>query len=326
MKKLKYIISVVGIFAIFGGVIAALILFGGQKKSNRVVVTIFPIYEIATEILGSDDEITLLQDSGVDLHSYEATAKDIVTISNCELFIFIGGHSDNWIGDVIRSANNVNLKTLELISCVKTLEDSDENIVQPSPNHTHDEHYDHDHDDHNHADEHIWMSLKNMVSMTHAVLDNLLLVYPEREVILKDNAESYINKLESLHERYQNEIAGATKSLLIADRFPFRYLTFDYGIGYHAAFSGCSAETEASPSTITSLIETLNNAQLHHVLVLETSDKKLAETIIDGCNHPHNIEILVIHSCQGVTKKDLGKLSYLDIMENNLENIKKALY
>ncbi len=322
MKKFKTIISIITLFAVVVGLISGLLIFAGQKKSNRVVVTIFPIYEIAREIMGNDEEITLLQTGGVDLHNYIPTANDIVTISKCELFIFIGGNSDNWVEDIIRSASNVNLKTLELLSQVETLEESNENIVQPNPNHIHGDEEEHDIV---HADEHIWMSLKNMMTMTEIVLESLLLVYPERSVILQENANNYISKLGNLHFRYEEEIGGSTKSLLVADRFPFRYLTYDYGIGYHAAFSSCSAEIEASPSTITSLIETVNNSNLNYIIVLESSNNSLAETVISGCNHPHNVEILILHSCQSIDADNLGKITFLDIMENNLTNLKKAL-
>lgn len=323
MNVFKKTVSIITLFAVVAGIIVGLLIFGGQKKSNRVVVTIFPIYEIAREIMGNDEEITLLQKNGVDLHNYNPTANDIVTISKCELFIFVGGSSDSWVADIIRSANNVNLKTLELISKVPTLEESTENIVQPNPVHENDG-SDGEHD-HNHADEHIWMSLKNMMIMTEEVLQSLLLVYPERSVILRENADNYIAKLEGLHSLFESEVKGKAKSLLIADRFPFRYLTYDYGIGYHAAFSGCSSETEASTATITQLIETVNTSSLNYIIVLETSKIDLAETIISGCDHPNEMEILMLHSCQSVEPKNLGKLTYLDIMEHNLANLKKAL-
>lgn len=302
-----------GIFCIF---------YFAKKDSNaKIVTTIFPIYDICREIMGSSDDILLLEDNGVDLHSYQPTAQDITAISKSELFIFIGGESDDWVGDVIRSANNVNLKTLSLIEEIEKLEENHDGIIQ-------EEEHEHEHEEgeeHSEYDEHIWLSIKNAIQITKSITSSLSLVYPEKAEIFKINSEEYINKLLALDLEYTEYCANKEKTLVIADRFPFLYLVNDYNIKYCAAFSGCSAETEASTETIATLISKVNELECDYILVLETSDQSIARSIIADKSCRTGVEILVINSCQSVSSNKIDSTSYLDIMKNNLENFKKAL-
>lgn len=302
-----------GIFCIF---------YFAKKDSNaKIVTTIFPIYDICREIMGSSDDILLLEDNGVDLHSYQPTAQDITAISKSELFIFIGGESDDWVGDIIRSANNVNLKTLSLIEEIEKLEENHDGIIQ-------EEEHEHEHEEgeeHSEYDEHIWLSIKNAIQITKSITSSLSLVYPEKAEIFKINSEEYINKLLALDLEYTEYCANKEKTLVIADRFPFLYLVNDYNIKYCAAFSGCSAETEASTETIATLISKVNELECDYILVLETSDQSIARSIIADKSCRTGVEILVINSCQSVSSNKIDSTSYLDIMKNNLENFKKAL-
>lgn len=318
MKKFKVILSIFALIILIGSGVFCVFHFAKKDANAKIVTTIFPIYDICREIMGSSEEILLLEDTGSDMHSYQPTAQDITSISKSELFIFIGGESDNWVENVIKSANNVNLKTLSLMEEVEKLEESEEGIVQDD--HTH---------EHNHEeteyDEHIWLSIKNAIKMTTAISNSLSLVYPEKQELFKVNAEEYIKKLQSLENDYSVYCKDKEKEIIIADRFPFRYLTNDYNINYTAAFSGCSAETEASTETIAKLINKVNLLDLDYILVLETSDQSIAKSIISDKSCKLGVTILVVNSCQSIRMKDVESLSYLDIMTKNLENFKKAL-
>ena len=117
-----------------------------------------------------------------------------------------------------------------------------------------------------------------------------------------------------------------SKTVLFGDRFPFLYLMEDYGLSYYAAFSGCSAETEASFDTITFLAEKLDAYDLPCVFVLENSDGKLANTIISSSKRQSGT-VVNMHAMQSVTKKDIDDgTTYLGLMKQNLEALKKAIY
>ena len=116
------------------------------------------------------------------------------------------------------------------------------------------------------------------------------------------------------------------KTLLFGDRFPFRYLTEDYGLTYYAAFVGCSAETEASFSTITFLAGKLDELALPAVLTIEGSDGKLAQTIFKTAAPNSLRQILSLNSLQSVTKADIDAgATYLGIMTDNLDVLRVAL-
>lgn len=308
--------------------IFSIVYFSHKDKEGKVVVTIFPIYDICREILGSEEEIVMLQDNGSDMHSYQATAGDIVTISKAELFIMIGGESDDWVGDVIRSSNNVNLDTLSLMDIVNKVEESDENISEGGHDHNHGEGEGHD-DDHEDEDieydEHIWLSVKNMIVATEGIRDELLKIFPERTEIIRENSTRYLGELQSLEEAYSDALFDSNAFYLVADRFPFIYLMSDYGLSYHAAFSGCSAETEASAETMAELKDKVDSKNLKCIYITETSDGSIAEMVKNSSVNSDEIEILVLNSCQSVSRNDLDKISYIDIMLDNLTKLKKGV-
>lgn len=300
-----------------GSVVFSVAYFTKKDTDAKVVTTIFPIYDICREIMGDSEDIVLLESNGSDLHNYSPTSHDIATISKSELFIYIGGESDEWVDSVLKSTGRTNLKTLALLEKIEKLEESEDGVL--------DSHTDGEHEEVEY-DEHIWLSLKNMIKMVTFVRLSLNEIFPERQKLFEENAEKYIAKLTSLESEYASALQGKTTPLIIADRFPFRYLVNDYNLQYYAVFSGCSAETEASPETIAKLIEKINESDINSVFVLETSDKSIANSALNDtrCNKT-GIEILTINSCQSVALKNLEDTTYLNIMTSNLINLKRAI-
>ena len=85
----------------------------------KVVVTIFPIYDWVLEILGDRAEevnVTLLLDSSVDLHSYQPAAEDLIAVAQADLFIYVGGESDEWVEDALEIGANKDRRTMDLLS------------------------------------------------------------------------------------------------------------------------------------------------------------------------------------------------------------------
>lgn len=324
MKKFKVISSICMIILILSLTIFSIVYFSRKDKEGKVVTTIFPIYDICREILGTDDDLVLLQDSGTDMHSYQTTASDIATLSRAELFIMVGGESDKWAGGVIRSADNVNLSTLSLMDVVNKVEESNENISQSEHDHEHE--HEHEHEEGEVAyDEHIWLSIKNMITATEYISAELIKVFPERTEIIKENSTAYLEELNALESEYNEALSNKETFYLVADRFPFIYLMKDYGLSYHAAFSGCSAETEASAETMSTLINKVNEKNLKYIFITESADGSIAGQVKGASNNSSTIEILTINSCQSVAEKDLENISYLSIMRDNLEKFKRGI-
>ena len=312
---------------------------GAEEKKINIVTTIFPIYDWVREVVGdnaSHVSVTLLLDNGVDLHSYQPTAQDILAISTADLFIYVGGESDEWVEDVLKSAINPDLKAINLLEAMGEDIKMEEIVEGMEHEHDHGDHGEHDHDeseehDHDHehedeADEHVWLSLRNARKLTKAIADRLAEIDPEFADQYQGNASAYIGKLEDLDSRYAETVSNAAyKTILFGDRFPFRYLADDYGLAYYAAFTGCSAESEASFETIAFLAQKTDELGLPAVLTIEHPKTRIAETIVQNTSSKDQ-KILVLDSMQGTTAADIqAGMTYLSVMEANLEVLKEAL-
>ena len=314
MKKLIiYILSVVLMVALFTSCNTNQGNTDIDENKITVVTTVFPVYDWTRNVAGDRCNIIYLDESGTDMHSFEPTANDIITISNADVFIHIGGVSDKWVDSTLSASDNKDIRVLSLIDVTGMLE---EETVDGMQIHEHEE-------DATEYDEHIWLSLKKAVIATDEICSVLSEADKANSSFYKSNADSYKNKLLELDKKYSDCVNNAKrKTLLFADRFPFRYLTEDYGIEYFAAFPGCSAESEASFDTLASLIEKTKNLSLPCILTIENSQVNIAETI----RKQTGAEILSLNSCQSVTKSDIESgLTYLSAMENNLKTISEAL-
>ena len=306
----------------------------------RVVTTIFPEYDWVREILGDkadNAEVTMLLDNGADLHSYQPTADDIVKISECDLFIYVGGESDDWVDDALKNAANKNMKVVNLLEALGDSVKTEEVVEgmqeeEHDPDHDHedaDEHDDakeHDHEEEAEYDEHVWLSLKNAQTLCSAISGVLQQIDPDNKDTYAANASAYIKKLSALDADYQAAVnAAACKTVLFGDRFPFRYLAEDYGLRYYAAFAGCSAESEASFETISFLAGKVDELNLPCVLTIEGVQHKIAETIVRN-TAAKNQKVLTMDSMQSTTSKDVANgTTYLSVMEQNLSVLKEAL-
>ena len=476
----------------------------GKAGKLKVVTTIFPEYDWVRAILGDkvdNAEITMLLDNGVDLHSYQPTADDIVKISDCDLFVYVGGESDGWVENALKNAANRNMKVINLLEVlgdsvkteetvegmqeaehahdhskeVSTFEDHEvqdrslsdwegswqsaypfaldgtlddafaamaeegemtadeyktyyqngyktditnidiagdhiaftyedgkkvgsdykyigyyiqnwstgtkaamyrfeavdrtsgapvyiefnDHMIEPAAaEHFHirmsNESFDaivdpenswptffpadmtgeeicehmegHDHEHEEEADEHVWLSLKNAETLVGAISDALQELDPDNKDTYAANASAYIEKLSALDGAYQSAVDGAArKTVLFGDRFPFRYLADDYGLSYYAAFSGCSAESEASFETVSFLAKKVDELKMPCVLTIEGKNHKLAETIVQS-TAGKNQKVLTMDSMQSTTSEDVANgTTYLSAMEQNLSVLKEAL-
>ena len=302
----------------------------------NIVTTIFPEYDWVREILGDkadNAEITMLLDNGVDLHSYQPTADDIVKISDCDLFIYVGGESDGWVEDALKNATNKDMKFINLLDVLGDKVKNEEVVEgMQEEEHEHEDGEEHEHEDgeeHEHeeeADEHVWLSLKNAEVLVGAISDALQELDPDNKDTYAANTDAYVQKLSALDAEYQTAVDNATcKTVLFGDRFPFRYLVDDYGLNYYAAFVGCSAETEASFETISFLAKKVDELKLPCVLTIEGAQHKIAETIVENTAEK-NQKVLTMDSMQSTTSQDVANgTTYLSVMEKNLSVLKEAL-
>lgn len=310
------------------GVIALVMLFAMNSiavAETSVVATIFPVYDWVREVAGDDVDLTLLLDNGVDLHSYQPTAQDIMKVATCDMFVYVGGESDDWVEDALSEAVNPDMVVVNLVEAMGEdikMEEIVEGMEREEDEHEADAHEDHEDE----ADEHVWLSLRNAQKLVKVLASALGEADPANVERYAANADAYAEKLAALDAEYAAVCEGADyDTLLFGDRFPFRYLTDDYGLKYYAAFSGCSAESEASFETVVFLAGKLEELQLPAVMTIEGSDGRLADTVVQTTG-TRDAKILTLDSMQSTTSEDLKNgATYLGIMQANLEVLKQAL-
>ncbi|MCD8187400.1 MAG: metal ABC transporter substrate-binding protein [Ruminococcus sp.] len=290
-----------------------------------IVTTCFPPYDFARAVTGGDADITMLLCPGAEAHSYEPTPRDIADIQQCDVFIYIGGEGEVWVDEILESFDTEGITIIRLFDFVDPL--CEEEVPGASPNghtHEHDDDEGGEDSDEGEYDEHIWTSPKNAEKCVERIRNALCEAYEEDSAAYDENAAAYMELLAELDSDFTDMAENAPNNLIvIGDKFPFRYLTYDYNLDYLAAFSGCSSESEPGVYTMAFLIEEILEHDIDTVFYLEFSTKKLAEKLCDATG----AEMLPLQSCHNVSKEDFENgVTYIDLMRRNLENLKEALY
>lgn len=294
----------------------------GQKQGSQklqIVAAIFPEYDWVRQIVGDDDsvELTLLVDDGVDPHSFQPAVSNMVTAANCDLLIYGGGESDQWLTKL--EATNPNRETLVLLPLLGAQAHQEE-IVEGMEAHEEDEP-----EGDAETDEHVWLSLRNASLFCQSITDALCRLNPEKADTYRANLAAYQQQLDALDVQYQQAVSAASQhTIVVCDRFPFRYLVEDYNLSYYAAFPGCSAETGASFETVVFLSNKVKELNLSALLVTESSDGRMAKTVAQNAGN-EQMPVLTLNSMQSVSAEQAKALRYLSVMTDNLTVLQQAL-
>lgn len=321
----------VALLAVFACVLPAA-LAGCNKNDDdgiTVLCTIFPEYDWAKQIVnGVTDEngnqiinVKLLGDRGVDMHSYNPSIADIASIAKCDAFVYVGGESDEkWITSAIKSADNSDMVQIRLFDVLEA-----KGMLLCEDEHDH-EGEDHDHEEACEYDEHVWLSIKNAQAIVDALCEKFCALDGANAQKYKQNASEYNAKLAELDKAYESTVKKATyDTLVFGDRFPFAYLLNDYGIKHDAAFSGCSAESEASSETIIRLARKVDELNLPAIIKIDGATHRIAEQIKETTTNKNQV-LIELNSMQSVTKSQIDAgLSYVSVCEQNLTALKTAL-
>ncbi len=279
----------------------------------QIVTTIFPAYDFARQVFGDTAEVTMLLKPGTESHSYDPSARDIVRIGKCDLFIYNGGESDAWVENILKSTENVN--TLRMMSVVEALAEEFSEGME----------HEHDHNDgeSDEYDEHIWTSPKNAAKIVESIKSAAVKLSPENTEAYESAAKDYIDKINALDGKFRTLLEGEERYFVFGDRFPLLYFFREYGLNYYAAFPGCGSETEPSARTIAFLGEKLESADtVPAVFYIELSNHKLADSLAAD----KGLLSYEFHTCHNITADDFSAgESYISLMERNYGVLKSVL-
>lgn len=290
-----------------------------EKTKLSVVTTVFPGYDFARQVAGDHADVTLLLPPGAESHSFEPTPQDILNIQRCDLFIYVGGESEAWVDGILDTVDTSHMTVISMMDLVDTVPEEIKEGME-------EEEEDHDDDSDGHAieyDEHVWTSPINAIRIVRPIAEILGQLDETNAESYLANMEDYTKELKTLDESFREVVDHARqKTLIFGDRFPFRYFVDEYGLDYYAAFPGCATETEPSAQTVAFLIDKVKEENFPVVFHIEFSNEKMADTICETTK----AKKLLLHSCHNVSKDDLKNgVTYLDLMTQNVENLKEAL-
>lgn len=287
----------------------------GQPAKLKIVATVFPPYDFARAIAGdvADCEVTMLIKPGSESHSFSPSLRDLQRILQCDLLLCAGGETDAWMEEEILPAINPEGKQILYMKDMVPLlseEDGGDHV--------------HGHEGEPETDDHVWTSPKNAIRILGEICEAMCTADPEHAAQYRENAARYREQLQELDDGFARVAAGAAgKTVVIGDRFPFRYLAEAYGIRFLAAFSGCSDAMEPSLKTVGMLVETVKEQKIPAVFSLEFSDGVTAGAICRATG----AKPLLLHACHNVSREDFENgVTYCDLMRQNLAHLTEALY
>lgn len=279
----------------------------------HIISTIFPAYDFARNIAGSYASVSLLLPPGAEVHSFEPTPQDMIDIQKCDLFIYNGGESDEWVKTLLSAEEYKKVRTLRMMDSVRVL---DEQHIDCTDEHECDEEAE--------TDEHVWTSPVNAIKISASITDALCDIDSLHSDYYNANFSVYKAHLSALDMEFRNISSKAcTDTLVFADRFPMRYFAEEYGFKCYAAFPGCSSQTEPSAATVVFLIDKIRDEHLPAVFCMEFSDGRMADTI---CSET-DAKKFYLYSCHNVSKTDFDNgVTYEQLMQRNIAALKDALH
>ena len=315
MNKIAKIITGILALALIAGVIVFVVLkINNNQKTAKIISFNFVGYDFARAVTGDKTQVSMLLKPGAEMHDFEPTPEDIVKIKNADLFIYVGGESDEWIEKALNDNEISKDKTLRLMDLVEVKEEEHVEGMEEK---------EHEHEEELEYDEHIWTSPKNAIKLVNGITEKLAKIYPENKATYEKNANSYTRQLYDIDQQIRDTVASSNKKeLIFGDRFPFRYLVDEYGLKYFAAFPGCAEQTEASSKTIAFLIDKVKNDGVKVVLKIELTSDKLAQIVADETG----AKVMELNAAHNISSEDFERgVTYVDIMKDNIKVLEEAL-
>lgn len=322
MSKNKKIILIATIII---AIICIIIGFSANKprflKSDKlnIVVTTFSTYDFAKQIVGDKADVTFLLGPGVDSHSYEPSAKDLVTLKNANVFIYIGGEMEQWVDKVLET-DTINKEATTLIQVTESVETIEEQEVDGAEEEEH--HHDEEHEE-GAFDEHIWTSPSNAIKMVEYLNEKFANLDSNNKEEYQKNTDNYIKQIKDLRTKIQEIVDNKKRNRLVfGDKMPMQYFLNEFGLTASAAFNGCSTEAEPGTKTITYLVSKVKEENIPVVLYIELSTGKTAKSIANETG-AKSMQIQTLHN---ISKDDFKNgETYVSLMTRNLQVLKEAL-
>lgn len=291
----------------------------GMAKQLNVVATLFPLYDFTKNIAGDKVSVTLLLPPGVEAHSFEPKAGDMLRVNGADLFIFTGKFMEPWADGMLKGVDNKGLIVVDASTGITLMEEKEDH----PPDHGKDKkHVKEDHHDHGKIDPHLWLDFANAQKMVSNILEALVVKDPANKDFYTKNSDAFIAKLADLDRRYREAFVTCKKNIFVhGGHFAFNYLAKRYNLQYIAAYHG-SPDSEPTPKRLITLKKKMQQNNIQYIYYEELITPRVAEVLAKETG----ATLLKLHGAHNISKEEFEKgVSFLSLMEGNLKNLKAGL-
>jgi len=261
------------------------------------VASLFPLYEFALEVGGDRAEVSLLLPPGVEPHAWEPKASDLVAISKSDLFLCVSENLEPWVTDVVRGAGRHSLRVL---AAAEGHGDKGGEARDP----------------------HVWLDLSYDQGIVTRIAQALSSIDPENGDHYRGNAVAYNGRLQDLDRKYREALAACRlHTLVLGGHSAFSYLAKRYGLEEIPLY-GVSADAQPTPRRLAEVVEIARDLNVRYIFFETLVSPKLARVVAEEIG----AGTLVLNPGANMTREQFDRgLTFLSILEENLENLRKGL-
>jgi zinc transport system substrate-binding protein len=253
-------------------------------------------------------DVNLLLPPGVEPHAWEPKASDLVAIAKADLFLCVSENLEPWVTDVVKGAGREGLR---VVSASEGLEGHAGEAGQG-----------HDDEGVENHDPHVWLDLSCDQGIVTSIARALVSIDPENGDRYRSRAEAYNERLQALDGKYKEVLASCRhRTLVLGGHSAFSYLARRYGLEEIPLY-GISADSEPTPRRLAEVVEIARDLKVRYIFFETLVSPKLARVVAEEIG----AQTLVLNPGANMTREQFDRgLSFLAILEENLENLRKGL-
>jgi zinc transport system substrate-binding protein len=273
-----------------------------QNIKIKIIASVFPLMEFARAVAGERGEVSLLLPPGAGVHTWQPRASDITRLSSADLFIYMGAGLEPWIPDLLKSISSKKLKILSVARFLPL--DNQKKSVKDG------------------VDPHAWLDFELDQMIISRIAETLSEIDPSRASVYRAGAAQYNEKLKKLDENFSMSLNRCQqKTILLGGHAAFGYLARKYNLEQLSLY-GLSPDAEPTPSRLMDTIKWARDHNVRAVYIEANSSAKMAKVLAKEIQ----AELLVLNPGANLNKKEWAAgLTFFDIMEENLKNLKRGL-
>ncbi len=316
----KRLFAIFTSFIIFFVIVAFLIIkFGkGLEKSNKPVIftTIYPEYDFVSHIVGDKMNVERLIGPGVEIHTYEPSAKDMIRIAKSKAFIYTGKSMEPWAEEIINSIKEYDVKIVDTSKNINMINQAEfmteYSLLDEEENNEHETFEE---------DGHIWMNPKNACIMIDTILEEIIKIDEKNKEIYEKNAFQYKQEILDLDREIEKTLKENDINVLVfGGEFSYSYFCERYNLKVVSCYTACGEHQEPSINRIKEVIDYIKKNDVQNIYYEELSEGQISQMISEETE----AKAKVFNTIHNVTQEEIEQnQNYVTIMKNNLEKIIK---